>query len=583
MVDSAGHRTSSQVRLTVVDVREERQLFRPEDSKSRLAPENAAFKLDLADLLDVEAIGDVVWSVSGPDAGQVTVDPHTGELRMAPKDYEALVDARRDNTYEITVHARDADGNEGSQLLSILVTDVREVRNFEVTGIPATEFIAENTPFLIAPEFKGAPIGDVTWTLSGPDAGHFSIDPRTGVVSMPARDYEAPLDAGRDNVYEIVIGVTDTDENRATAPLRLVVADEAVEVSARTGPADMLASVMFELPAGRDGKETPVWLGRVHALDPEREETVRYSIIGGNDAGLFEIVASNGELRYVGPEVDPAENKLNYLLMVQAEGRKGRTATMGVAVFVIDGMAVAGTVIEDDARTTVTGAVSGPIRPPYIPTQYQDSDFQATTTTGTYGTLTVEADGTWRYVLNNEDADTQALTEGEEATEEFDLMTEHGAAHRIRIDVAGANDAAVIGGTTTGKVKAGKRGGASAGGSLEVTDLDPGDESFRAQNGTEGTYGTFRIDANGQWLYVLDNDDPDTLNIKRGQRAVDRFMVLTADGTEQQVEVTVGGPAGHVREFARTSGLPARSRRCRMCRPGSVSGWWMPASDAPLQ
>ena len=32
---------------------------------------------------------------------------------------------------------------------------------------------------------------------------------------------------------------------------------------------------------------------------------------------------------------------------------------------------------------------------------------------GTYGSLTIAADGTWTYTLNNADADTNALAQGQ--------------------------------------------------------------------------------------------------------------------------------------------------------------------------
>ncbi|PKG72982.1 hypothetical protein CXF86_20085, partial [Shewanella sp. GutCb] len=37
----------------------------------------------------------------------------------------------------------------------------------------------------------------------------------------------------------------------------------------------------------------------------------------------------------------------------------------------------------------------------------------------TYGTFTVDADGKWTYTLNNDDADTQALAEGDSETLTF--------------------------------------------------------------------------------------------------------------------------------------------------------------------
>ena len=86
------------------------------------------------------------------------------------------------------------------------VTDVVEAAVFTIDSI-AGRSVAENAPFTAAaPSTSGDdPIGDLTWTLEGADAGDFTVDAMTGVVSMIARDYEAPQDAGADNVYEVTL------------------------------------------------------------------------------------------------------------------------------------------------------------------------------------------------------------------------------------------------------------------------------------------------------------------------------------------------------------------------------------------
>jgi len=71
--------------------------------------------------------------------------------------------------------------------------------------------VNENTAYTAAdaPVLTGTPIGTVTYTLGGTDALDFSIDSGTGVVSMVARDFEAPVDTGTDNTYALTITATD--------------------------------------------------------------------------------------------------------------------------------------------------------------------------------------------------------------------------------------------------------------------------------------------------------------------------------------------------------------------------------------
>ncbi|WP_164674262.1 hypothetical protein, partial [Maribacter litoralis] len=76
------------------------------------------------------------------------------------------------------------------------VADVSETVTFTIDAI-ANANVNENAAYTsVTPSLSGAaPIGSVTYTLSGNDAADFTIVPTTGVVSMVARDYENPADA----------------------------------------------------------------------------------------------------------------------------------------------------------------------------------------------------------------------------------------------------------------------------------------------------------------------------------------------------------------------------------------------------
>ncbi|WP_362771252.1 VCBS domain-containing protein, partial [Aeromonas veronii] len=78
-------------------------------------------------------------------------------------------------------------------------------------------------------------------------------------------------------------------------------------------------------------------------------------------------------------------------------------------------------------------------------------------------------------------------------------------------------------------------------GQLIVADTDDGEAHFVAQTGTAGTYGQFSLDENGQWSYQLDNSKPEVQALKTGDSVTDTFTVTSADGTTQQVTVTIAG------------------------------------------
>ena len=77
----------------------------------------------------------------------------------------------------------------------------------------ADVIIRENTVYTVTPVLSGNAKDPVTWTLGGTDAEAFSIDSSTGVVTMIARDFEAPADADANNVYEVSIIATDSERN----------------------------------------------------------------------------------------------------------------------------------------------------------------------------------------------------------------------------------------------------------------------------------------------------------------------------------------------------------------------------------
>ena len=86
--------------------------------------------------------------------------------------------------------------------------------------------VAENTAYASAtPSVSGA-IGAITWSLEGDDASLFSVNQTTGVVSMVAKDFESPLDTGKNNSYAYTLRATDTNSNTAAVPVVVSVTDQ---------------------------------------------------------------------------------------------------------------------------------------------------------------------------------------------------------------------------------------------------------------------------------------------------------------------------------------------------------------------
>ncbi|TGD65743.1 BapA prefix-like domain-containing protein [Tabrizicola sp. WMC-M-20] len=170
-----------------------------------------------------------------------------------------------------------------------------------------------------------------------------------------------------------------------------------------------------------------------------------------------------------------------------------------------------------------------------------------------YGSFTLTPEGVWRFVLDNELPETQALADGEVVTLTYPVRVtdEHGAyaTVMVTITVTGAADTVVIVGATTGAVS--EAGGedndipgiATAGGQLVVDDPDDGTTEFEMPASLDGIYGTFSFDpATGIWGYTLDNTRAATQALVDGQTATDVLTVESLDGgATQQISVTVTG------------------------------------------
>ena len=97
---------------------------------------------------------------------------------------------------------------------------------------------------------------------------------------------------------------------------------------------------------------------------------------------------------------------------------------------------------------------------------------------------------------------------------------------------------ATIAGTTTGMVD--ENSGVSATGTLTSSDVDNDDNLFQA-NSASAAYGSFTVDAMGNWSYTLDDTNSAVNTLNDGETLTDSFDVLSADGTVQTITITING------------------------------------------
>src|SRR5690606_36855734 len=125
--------------------------------------------------------------------------------------------------------------------------------------------------------------------------------------------------------------------------------------------------------------------------------------------------------------------------------------------------------------------------------------------TNGYGTFDVDASGNWTYTLDNTNAAVQGLGAGGTAHDCSTVTTADGTTPLATVTINGTNDAPVIGGVTSGAVS--EDTSLSVSGALTITDADAGAAVFQALSLPDALpiYGTFDVDASGNWTYTLDN------------------------------------------------------------------------------
>ena len=71
-------------------------------------------------------------------------------------------------------------------------------------------------------------------------------------------------------------------------------------------------------------------------------------------------------------------------------------------------------------------------------------------------------------------------------------------------------------------------------------DPDAGESFFKAET-IEGPHGALTITADGAWTYAVDNDLPAVQGLGKDDVLTDTVTVTSADGTPQDIEVTITG------------------------------------------
>ncbi|ALM52439.1 VCBS domain-containing protein [Halomonas huangheensis] len=181
---------------------------------------------------------------------------------------------------------------------------------------------------------------------------------------------------------------------------------------------------------------------------------------------------------------------------------------------------------------------------------------------GTYGTLTVNPDGSYEYVVDGDNADVQALAAGETISETFTYQLVDTADNtdlaQLVVTITGANDPPVPVDDTATAIEAGGIDNGTAGVDptgnvldndtdidgqpLEVSEFAQDTTTATAGSSLTGSYGTLTINADGSYSYVLDNDNPDVQALRTSGDQLNEVFTYTALdplGAETSASLTI--------------------------------------------
>ena len=185
------------VTVTVTDVNEGPEVSGP---SSFTIDENRNLTNSAYSAADPEGANVARWNVSGRDGGDFFITQGGTLYFRSRPDFEKPADSNRDNVYEVTVQPSDG-RNTGSYPVTVTVNNVDEppeIRRGSRTFFTQPENRTSRLYTYSATDPEG---GEVTWSVTGADGSHFTIDQR-GQFSFweeSPPDFDSPGDQGGNN------------------------------------------------------------------------------------------------------------------------------------------------------------------------------------------------------------------------------------------------------------------------------------------------------------------------------------------------------------------------------------------------
>jgi VCBS repeat-containing protein len=312
-----------------------------------------------ATVFDAHQSGATNYVLGGPDAALFGITAGGQLFFNASPDFETPHDQGTNNVYDVTVTSSNGTATPNFvETVAITVTDINDNAPVFTSGAAAStpENVATTTPVYTAHATDADASSTVSYSLaSGGDNDRFNINSSTGDVTFKVSpNFEAPTDAGGNNVYDITVHASDGtfDTPKAVAITVTDVNAAPVFTSGTTGSEaenTPIANVVYDANATDDG---------------ENSNTLIYSLSAGGDNDRFNINASNGEVTFkVSPNFEaPTDANTDNIYNITVHANDGTLDTpRAVAITVTDVNAApvftSGTAASEAENTPVANVV----------------------------------------------------------------------------------------------------------------------------------------------------------------------------------------------------------------------------------
>ncbi|PTP79909.1 VCBS domain-containing protein [Vibrio splendidus] len=472
-------------------------------------------------------MGNINLNILGLASGSVVLDGQGQVRRLSPGEQPAASDViiSFDTSEENvpSVSARFVD-NQGQQ--NVLDTDdaIAQVQRAIEEGFDPTE------------------LGDEFDTAAGEEGSSLTNSgriERTGAETQAATNFE-----------------TDGFESQGLSETQSIALFDIIAFALISGETNVIE---FE-------QDEPIETGGALTSDDPDVTFIGKEVAGDNDLGTF-VVNEDGTWTFVAnsPYDELADGEqIQDTTTVQTSD--GGEQVITVTIIGTDDAAVAtddsGSVTEDIDVDDITNQLvtSGQIVITDVdsdtPTFSADGEFNlvGSTNDSQLGVLSIEPDGAWTYAVNNDDV--QYLDDDEFVTEVYTVTASDGTTSEVIITINGADDPSDItvgeGDSDTGEVTEDvdvdqESNNLTTSGTLTITDVDDNDVAAFEPNGTfnpegstnDSALGMLTITDDGEWTYVVDNDNVQYLD--DDEFVTEVYTVTAIDGTTSEVTITING------------------------------------------